>query len=167
MHGLELINDQLEMVARGSIDWSRQGEVMDSVDAELAQLHQLIKMVISTHQYLIEIDDICAREIEAGKKSPNTEAHSLLEKALALFRHASAELLSAAREFTRKGIPVTDLGILRKIEADPGAGLYMAKMLRLASELDAGENQPPREVPLSAQVHDALSRQSNPHRMIG
>lgn len=164
MQGLQLVNDQLESVSR-SIDWSRHGEEMVSLDAEVAELNQKIALVLSLHLFVVELDAICIREIDAGKASPDAEAHRLLDGALRKFQQTGAEIVAEAEGFIRKGIPITGIASLRKIVANPGDDLGMVRMMRAAEAL--GEQELPREAPFDESVFRTVEEKGARYRHIG
>ncbi len=165
MHGLEFVNDQLDSVAK-SYDWSHHRELMADLDAELAELNQKIRTLLSLHEFLVELDAICIRKIEAGQAAPNPEVAKVLLSVLTRFQQTSSSLLAQADAFIKKGIPVTGCAVLRMISRDPSYKLEMAAIARLALELDDG-SPVPREMPLSDAVLSALSKSGYPHRHLG
>lgn len=165
MHGLALVNEQLETIARHT-DWSRHGEYMASVDAELAQLNQMITAIQSLHGLLVELDAICFRDIERGKLHPDPEVHKLLLTALSKFQTAGTVILQAAEAFALKGIPVPGVAALRKIAKNPGDGLYMTELAKAAQALDAGGAKPP-EVPFDEKSFDRIAQAGKAYRHLG
>jgi hypothetical protein len=165
MHGHEFVNDQLDSVGK-SYDWSRHGQLMADLDAELAELNQKIRTLLSLHEFLVELDAICIRKIEAGQAAPNPEMARMLLTVLNRSQETSSSLLTQADAFMKKGIPVTGCAVLRMISRDPSDKLEMAGIARLALELDDG-SPVPREMPLSDDVLSALSRSDKSHRHLG
>ncbi|HXE52342.1 MAG TPA: hypothetical protein VN541_04970, partial [Tepidisphaeraceae bacterium] len=121
-----------------------------------------IETVTSVHAFVVEFDAICTRDIDSGKLAPTTQLHDLLQTTLKLFQQACGEILKDAAEFTRKGIPVIGLAAIKKIHAEPGDGLQMAQMLGLASQLNAGDGQPPHEVEFPEEIHAVMAGKNKP-----
>jgi hypothetical protein len=152
MNGLEMVNEQLEVVSRHT-DWGRHGEFMAGVDAALAELNLQIKTVMTLREYVGQLDDIASREIFAGRKAPSLQDSALFLKAIKLFSRVSLALQSQAEVLARQGFRVDGL---REIAKDPAAGLSVIQMASAAKELDL-ENGTLREIPFDDSTTNVCS----------
>jgi hypothetical protein len=165
MNGLEMVNEQLEVVSRHT-DWSRHGELMAGVDSELAELNLQIKTVITLREYVGQLDDIASREILTGRKAPSLEGSDLFLKAIELFSRVSRALESQAEALARQGFRVDGLSRLREIAKDPAAGLSVVQMANAAKELDLG-NGTLRETPFDDATFAANAEKGRNFRHLG
>ncbi|HEY2589072.1 MAG TPA: hypothetical protein VGI81_25235 [Tepidisphaeraceae bacterium] len=166
MSGLELVNDQLRSVARHieQTDWSRHGEHLAAVEAELVEMNLHVRLVLALHEFVQDLDAAITRDIESGKAAPSAEGHKHLLTALQLFAEICPEILSAAEEFSRKGFPVSGIGRLREIAADPSAGITMAEFARAAAAIDQGDSRPPAEAAIPPDAFSAAHEAGKPFR---
>jgi hypothetical protein len=165
MSGLAMVTDQLKAVARHS-DWSSHAAHMNDVDAELAELNQQIKIVVSLRDFVGEMDDLLFRKITAGEIAPLTEGNELLGQAMELFALVCNEILPSAEDFARQGFPVAGISRIREIAANPSAGLMMAEIARTAAQMTAPDGSI-LESPIDPAIFDAATEKGKLFRHLG
>lgn len=165
MNGLAMVTDQLRAVARHT-DWRDHGAHMDDEDAELAELNQQIKIVISLRDFVGQMDDHFSRQIAAGKLAAATQVHDLFLLAMDLFAEVCNAILPAAEDFARQGFRVEELPRFREIAANPSADLVTAMIAREAKRITASDGSV-METPFDPALFEAASKKGGEFRHLG
>ena len=143
MHALEQASKQLDTVS-SEYDWSVHLEEMKTLDGDIAAMEQRINLLLTTRDFLQDLDGLCVHRINAGEMSPD-HVYESWRNVIALMHRAFDSVSRDAEGFVRAGIRFAQMAKLRRMGEDPEAGLHMAQVVALAHEMDAGEGINPRE----------------------
>ena len=161
-----MVRDQLDAVSPPPDNWSDHGEIMAGVDAELAELNQRVRIILSLHEFVIELDAICWKQIGAGTVAGSEELYAVWSETIEKFQTASAAIIAKARPLTEKGYPLYGMANLRRLMLDAGDRLEMAALISTAKRLksDAGT---PAETPFDESILASVSKAGGPFRHVG
>jgi hypothetical protein len=131
MRALTYARDQLSVASQ---DWSNHCNLMEGLDAEIAELNQRIRTLLGIRGYLSQLDGICIKRMTNGQMGADEELFQLWQEVIAKLGESARWMLGLANEFVVKGIPIPEVTQLRHLSENPGRDLEMADVIR---ELDS------------------------------
>lgn len=135
---------------------------MECLDSDITLVGHKVKMMVDLYSVLADTDRELLNKIEKGEADLDQETQELYLRAIEGFKRASQQVIAEAADFLRHGIPIRGMELLKKIVADPTAGLEVFQMVQLASQ-----RVQDREIDIPEETLERVARAGQKYRSVG